>query len=398
MDTNAIQVRMFGDFSLAWQDEVISAGSSRSKVWLLLAYLLYHRDRLVPRDELFRLMDSTGRSDDPGNVLRIYRSRLRKLLEPISDAVGCELIIGERGAYGWNPNVPVSLDVQEFESVCENAERADAEMLRGALTLYRGDFLAALSMEAWVGPLSAYYQNLFIDSATRALPLLQEAGDTQEAVTLGRAAIEVSPYHEPLYQALMRVMIASGDNDGAARVYEKLRKLLLDDLGVLPSDETREIYQQLSQVSGEGRLGLDTIRTRLQETIAPTGAMICDFESFKLFYRAEARSADRRGDAIHIGLLSLESKNGDRLSPRSTETAMGQLRRKIQESLRVGDIAASCSATQYVVMLLQANYENSEMVLKRVIRAFGKAYPQSPAQIRLSIIPLEPLFSVEPAQ
>ena len=120
--------------------------------------------------------------------------------------------------------------------------------------------------------------------------------------------------------------------------------------------------------------------------------MICDFESFKLFYRAEARSADRRGDAIHIGLLSIEGRDGERLEPRSTETAMRQLRKKIQESLRVGDIAACCSATQYVVMLLQANYENSEMVLRRVIRAFSKAYPLSPVQIRLSIIPLEPLF------
>ena len=47
MDKN-ITVRMFGGFSIECGEAVVSDGSSRSrKVWMLLAYLVYNRDRAL---------------------------------------------------------------------------------------------------------------------------------------------------------------------------------------------------------------------------------------------------------------------------------------------------------------------------------------------------------------
>ena len=161
----------------------------------------------------------------------------------------------------------------------------------------------------------------------------------------------------------------------------------------MPEDETQLVHQEITRHLGDSALSVDTIRDQLQEHAVPTGAILCDYATLKLLYQVEARSADRRGDAVHVGILNVESKRGGELSKRSLKTAMEGLGRQIQSTLRIGDVAACCSASQYVVLLVQANYENGQMVCQRVARAFSRAHPRSPAEIRFSVIPLESTIS-----
>ena len=62
----------------------------------------------------------------------------------------------------------------------------------------------------------------------------------------------------------------------------------------------------------------------------------------------------------------------------------------IRSSLRRGDVASRCSVSQYILLLPQANYENSCMVCDRIVKAFGRQYPHSPAVLRFSVQPLDP--------
>ena len=63
---------------------------------------------------------------------------------------------------------------------------------------------------------------------------------------------------------------------------------------------------------------------------------------------------------------------------------------ELRTSLRKGDIAARCSVSQYILMLPQANYENSCKVCERIIRAFARRYPRSPACLHRSVQTLGP--------
>jgi len=83
-------------------------------------------------------------------------------------------------------------------------------------------------------------------------------------------------------------------------------------------------------------------------------------------------------------------EGGEELARRSLDRAMVNLRDQIQSNLRKGDIASRCSVSQYILMLPQANYENSCMVCERVIKAFSRQYPHSPARIDYSVQALEP--------
>ena len=69
---------------------------------------------------------------------------------------------------------------------------------------------------------------------------------------------------------------------------------------------------------------------------------------------------------------------------------MENLQELLRRSLRRGDVISRCSASQYVVMLPMANYENSCMVCERIERAFFRRYPHTPARLDYAVQPLEP--------
>ena len=132
------------------------------------------------------------------------------------------------------------------------------------------------------------------------------------------------------------------------------------------------------------------LHQQLQERTPAKGALVCDYDFFKLLYQVEARSLSRSGDVIHIALLSMTDAQGEELAKRSLSHAMENLQEQIRINLRRGDTVARCSASQYILMLPHANYENSCMVCERIIRAFCRQYPHSPAQLHYSVRPIEP--------
>ena len=71
---------------------------------------------------------------------------------------------------------------------------------------------------------------------------------------------------------------------------------------------------------------------------------------------------------------------------------MENLEDQIRISLRRGDAVARCSGSQYILMLPQANYENSCMVCERIVGAFSRRYPHSPVQLQYAVHPLEPIL------
>ena len=64
MDEDSIlQVRMFGNFSIRKGEQEINDNDNRSKkVWLLLAYMIYCRNRSVTQEELVSLLWSDDES------------------------------------------------------------------------------------------------------------------------------------------------------------------------------------------------------------------------------------------------------------------------------------------------------------------------------------------------
>jgi len=395
MNGPTLQVQMLGQFTLRYGDRTISDSDDRSRrVWSLLAYMLYNHGRSFAQEELIHLYWSNGeKSADPGNALKSIFHRIRTALDKLQPGLGRLLIRRKAGRYFWNNVMPLSLDTEDFEAHFHAAEAAGDDDVRlaeyqAALALYAGDPLPRMTDEIWTIPIVAYYHSLYTRAAAGAIELLEKQERTAEAVALCRRAIHIEPYQEDLYEHLMRGLLRTGDMKGAMSVYEEMSELLFAHFGVMPSETLRTLYRQATRTVNDRTLTMDEVCSQLAEPAPHSGAMVCEYDFFKILYRAEARSIARNGHSANICLLSVSGKDGEMLARRSLDPAMNNLQVLVQNNLRRGDVIARCSISQYIILLPQANYENSRMVADRLVSAFYRRYPHSPARLRYTVQPL----------
>lgn len=395
MNGPTLQVQMLGQFTLRYGDRTISDSDDRSRrVWSLLAYMLYNHGRSFAQEELIHLYWSNGeKSADPGNALKSIFHRIRTALDKLQPGLGRLLVRRKAGRYFWNNAMPLSLDIEDFEAHFHAAEAAGDDDVRlaeyqSALALYAGDPLPRMTDEIWTIPIVAYYHSLYTRAAAGAIELLEKQERTAEAVALCRRAIHIEPYQEDLYEHLMRGLLRTGDMKGAMSVYEEMSELLFAHFGVMPSETLRTLYRQATRTVNDRTLTMDEVCSQLEEPAPHGGAMVCEYDFFKILYRAEARSIARNGHSANICLLSVSGKDGEMLARRSLDPAMNNLQVLVQNNLRRGDVIARCSISQYIILLPQANYENSRMVADRLVSAFYRRYPHSPARLRYTVQPL----------
>lgn len=393
-----VKMQMLGGFSVSFEGKTVDDSANRMrKVWLLLSYLVYNRNAVPSQERYLALLQGAGgeESVDPNGKLKAMFYRVRTMLNTLSPTAGHDWIVRRDGAYCWNNEVDVALDAEEFESLCRKAAETEEEgerlaLYRQALALYGGDFLPKLSMEPWVIPLSAYYHRMYVEAVQETLALLEKSGGWQEMAQLCAAALKIEPYSEEIHCHYMRALMMLGRREEAVRLYEDMSENLFATFGVMPSDESRALYREASREAGAPTVPADGIRQQLTEQGQDGGAMKCEYDFFKLVYQMQARSIARSGEVVHIALFSLHGYRGKELARRSLDVAMNNLEELMLGNLRQGDLVSRCSVSQLVVMLPQANYENSVMVCQRIEKAFERKFPHSPAKIHFSVQPLEP--------
>lgn len=391
-----LQVRMLGGFSIRMGERNIDDSSNRMrKVWLLLAYLLYTRNTRVSQQRLLDLLGSEDGIDATGR-LKAMLYRIRNLLDQLGEDAGHTMIRCKGGCYFWNPEIPVVLDTEKFELLLAEAagtqeEEARLQLCLQAMALYGGDFLPKLSMESWTMPIAAYYHEMYLTAAEQTLSLLEQRQDWNRTAALCTDALRVEPYSESLFQHLMRCRIALGDRAGAVRAYEEMSELLFATFGVMPSEESRKLYREALREEETATMPAGMVRESLREPSAARGAMFCEYDFFKMLYQAQARAIVRSGDTVHIALLSVTGRQGRELPRHSLDTAMDNLQELVLLNLRQGDVVTRCSVSQLIIMLPGANFENSGLVCQRILRAFSRQYPHSPAELHFSVQPLEPM-------
>jgi DNA-binding SARP family transcriptional activator len=387
---------MLGDFSIKWRGQEISDRDNRSrKAWLLLAYMIYCRNRTnTPEDLAGLLWAHEDSSSNPLNALKTMLHRVRTMLNGLESGAGSTLIVRRGGYYAWNTDIPITVDVDRFESLCGgDSQPEDSQRLERyleALALYQGDFLSKLSAEAWVVPIAAYYHNLYVSTVLDTLPLLEAEGRLEEAVALCRKAVAVEPYNEEIYQHLMEDLLALGDQRSVLDVYDYMSHLLLDNFSVTPSERLRALHREALRVVNDRAVSFDTVLSQLQEPEDSNEAMLCEYDFFRVIYHAQARALVRSGDVVHIGLLSVTADGEKPLSKRSQDRAMDNLQNVVLGNLRKGDVVSRCSVSQFILLLPQANHENSCMVCQRIIKAFYRQFPHSPARLRYAVQAMVP--------
>ena len=389
-----IVIQMLGGFSITIGPNSISDKNNRSKKpWMLLEYLIAFRDRELSQNELIDLLWPEDDSDNPAGALKTLMFRVRKLLADLN-FTDREMIIQRRGTYAWNPDLGCTVDIDVFETLCNQAhdeKLSNPEKIQcylDAIEVYKGDFLPKSSLEPWVIPLNTYYHTLYLKVVHEVTDLLAQTEHYDTIVEICQHALQIEAFDEPLHYKLINALYKSGNSHGALEQYNNTMNQFLNQFGITPSDELKSLYKEITKTSKSVTTDISIIKENLREDSRMPGAFFCEYEFFKDIYRLECRAAERSGDSLFLCLFTLSTAKGDVPPLKHLSRAMETLKYAIQYSLRRGDVFSRYSVSQYILILPTATYENAEMVMKRATNRFHKEYPRKDIFLSYSAQPL----------
>lgn len=394
MSLTPLNIQMLGGFSLSRDGVELSIGGRPQKLCLLLSFLILERPRPVPYEELAGLIWQDRPVDAAAlNALKAILHRTRSWLDRLGEGTGRTLVLTRQGCCQWDPEQPVILDVEEFSRLIRAGEEAPAEarteLWTRALELYRGDFLPVLGGCPWAASIAGELHETYLRTALHVLPLLDGQGRTREAAELAGSVFALEPLREDLCRWRMETLLRLDRHKEAARTYEDFQERLLAARGLMPSDELRELYRRAQDRRDPRAISPVALLERLQEPPRP-GALLCDYDFFRIVCHSMARMAARSGEPLHVALISVQSAKDAPLPRHSLDRVMDHLQDVIRRHLRRGDTATRCSASQFALLLPQATYENGRMICSRITRAFVRQFPHSPAVLHVSLQPLRP--------
>lgn len=100
------------------------------------------------------------------------------------------------------------------------------------------------------------------------------------------------------------------------------------------------------------------------------GAFEVEYNAFQDIYQFVKRSQEREDKTVQLLLFTVSFKES--MSLDDTNKCMESLRDAIRISLRRGDVSNHFSGSQYVVLLMGANRENSQIIANRISTTFLK--------------------------
>lgn len=392
IDTCTIQIQTFHTFEIRYKDKVVSSQESRShKAWQLLAYLLYFREKAISQSELVSIIWKD--TDVSASVLKTTLHRLRTMLKSLDESLGNDWIQCKKGVYYLNPDYPVQCDFTEFEQLFKSAIDItdDFEKLRiyqRAFSLYQGDFLNDYTDEPWIGPISIYFHNLYMNVVCSLLDIYEKKQMYNEAITDLKHASRIEKYEETIYIHLIKTLIQTERYQDAVAVYNYLTEIMQTNLGLEPSAEAKNLYYKATSALSSNIISIDNLPALILDNTLDSGATFCDFEFFKQIYLAYAKGMERNQTTIHVILVNITDMDNQLLSKRSLNCCVNNLKPFLRSSLRSGDVISMCTPSQFVILLPHASAENAEGVMERIKTGFFQKYPHSPAKFTHFVQPV----------
>lgn len=214
-----MRVGLLGPLEIEQDGKPVAVGGARLRA--LLARLALEVGRPVTTGAL---VDALWEDDLPADQVHALQSLVSRLRRALGDPA---LVAPAPGGYRLEGT---HTDVQEFERAVANGGASSA------LELWRGPALADLREYRF---------------AEQAASRLEDARVTALIETGDVAALEAlhaeHPLHERLAARLIRALFAAGRQADALAIYDRTRRRLDDELGVMPSPELQQAHLAVLQ-------------------------------------------------------------------------------------------------------------------------------------------------------
>jgi YVTN family beta-propeller protein len=239
----AMEFRILGPLEVSRDGVPVEIGGGQQR--RLLAILLLHARETVSTD---RLIDALWGERPPASAaksLQINVSRLRK-------ALGEGAVITHATGYAVQL-APDELDLDRFGALLEQGRKAlaagdarrAAPRLDEALALWRGPPLADLSYDDFAQTEIARLVELRLGAVEARTEAELALGRHAAALPEVEALVREHPLREHLRALLMLALYRSGRQADALETYRSGRRLLVEELGIEPGPELRELEQRI---------------------------------------------------------------------------------------------------------------------------------------------------------
>lgn len=229
------------------------------------------------RDELVNLL--WGEIDE-----ETARKNLRHAVYTIRKAFNLEIVISpQKSTVLLNPDIKVETDLQRFLQGDE-----------GSVEAYGGEFLKGFLVkdgeryEEWMFQCREHYRDLYMSRLYGMIDRYRERKMNSKLEYYAKLLINEDPLDERPYRILMESYIGMGAYHKAEELYQRLKNIMKQELGIAPDSKTEQLYKDsLAKRSSEDKRA-DGSRSFFFGRSRELDAITRQYDSFRLqkYYRS----------------------------------------------------------------------------------------------------------------
>lgn len=223
-----IKLKLFGVPKIIVDNEAVEFPFKKAEA--IFFYLAIQKR--VTRDELVNLFWSELKEETA-------KKNLRNALYQIKKTLGEDVLYTpKRSIVELSKDITLELDVSKL------LDKSDLE-------IYTGPFLQgynvknAENFEDWIMNYREYCRERFTEMAYDQVEE-GRSGNLNDVIHTMQIVIKVDPYDERAYRLIMQAYADSGHTNKAFKIFQSLKSLLNEDLGVEPDVETKRVFERLA--------------------------------------------------------------------------------------------------------------------------------------------------------
>jgi DNA-binding SARP family transcriptional activator len=232
-----IRIHLLGNLKISHRDIPVNLVTG-GKILSLLAFLLINRESPQSRKYISFLFWPDSSEQQALTNLRKLFHQLRQFI-PDAD----RYFVADSFSIKWNHEAPYTLDIEEFELSAKGTAIHD---LKRAVDIYTGLLLPGC-YEGWIESERERLSRLYQSVLEQLVAKLETRRLYSEAIQYAARLVGLDNLKEEYYQILMRLHGLNGDLTGITKIFQECERTLRDELGVQPSDITKNVYRSMLQ-------------------------------------------------------------------------------------------------------------------------------------------------------
>ncbi|HZA51274.1 MAG TPA: alpha/beta fold hydrolase [Myxococcaceae bacterium] len=242
-----MEFRILGQTEVLVDGQVVNVGGPRTRA--VLAMLLIRANEVVPADLLAEELWPKLPPERAAANLQVRLSELRGALRAEGEG---ERLLTRPPGYVLRASAD-EIDAASFEALVPQGRAAlvagDAPLalgrLEAALALWRGPALAGAFDVPGVSVEAMRLEEARLAAVELRVEARLACGEDAELAADLAALTEAHPLRERLWRQRMLALYRAGRQVEALRCYQELRRTLVDELGIEPGPETRELEARI---------------------------------------------------------------------------------------------------------------------------------------------------------